>query len=130
MREAPTDRPDPALALFELGAQVAEACVDDAADPVAVLGAGIASALDADWVVVLGADGERFRHGSPPDRRWLAAFYDGSGDGTVDHVDLYVGNGYALDSSTSVGGVTLMYVGPGSWYRDHFVHGRRLLPTK
>ena len=26
--------------------------------------------------------------------------------------------------------VTLMYVGPGSWYRDHFVHGRRLLPTK
>jgi cell wall-associated NlpC family hydrolase len=58
------------------------------------------------------------------------ALYDGSGDGTVDHVDLYVGNGYALDSSTSVGGVTLMYVGPGSWYRDHFVHGRRLLPTK
>ena len=58
------------------------------------------------------------------------AFYDGNGDRTVDHVDLYVGNGYALDASTSVGGTTLMYVGPGSWYRDHFVHGRRLLPTK
>jgi cell wall-associated NlpC family hydrolase len=56
------------------------------------------------------------------------AFYDGNGDGTVDHVDVFVGNGYALDSSTSVGGVTLMYVGPGSWYRQHFVHGRRLLP--
>jgi hypothetical protein len=79
VREAPEDRPDPALALFELGAQVAEACADDSADPVAVLGAGIASALDADWVVVLGADGERFHHGSPPDHRWLAAFYDGSG---------------------------------------------------
>jgi hypothetical protein len=72
------DRPDPALALFELGAQVAEACADDDADAVAVLGAGIASALDADWAVVLGADGERFRHGSPPDIRWLAAFFEGS----------------------------------------------------
>jgi len=45
VREAPADRPDPGLALFELGAQVAEACVDDGADPVAVLGAGIAFAL-------------------------------------------------------------------------------------
>ena len=26
-------------------------------------------------------------------------FYDGNGDGTVDHVDVYIGNGYALDSS-------------------------------
>jgi hypothetical protein len=78
VREAPVDRPDPALALFELGAQVAEACADDDADAVAVLGAGIASALDADWAVVLGADGERFRHGSPPDIRWLAAFFEGS----------------------------------------------------
>jgi cell wall-associated NlpC family hydrolase len=58
------------------------------------------------------------------------AFYDGNGDGTVDHVDVFVGNDYALDSSTSVGGVTLMYVGPDSWYRDHFVHGRRLIPSK
>ena len=61
------DRPDPALALFELGAQVAEACAGGHADPIEVLGTGIASALDADWVVVMGADGERFRHGSPPD---------------------------------------------------------------
>lgn len=58
------------------------------------------------------------------------AFYDGNSDGTVDHVDVFVGNDYALDSSTSVGGVTLMYVGPGSWYRQHFVHGRRLIPSK
>ena len=55
-------------------------------------------------------------------------FYDGDGDGTVDHVDVYVGNGWALDSSSSVGGVTLMWVETG-WYRQHFVHGRRVLPS-
>jgi cell wall-associated NlpC family hydrolase len=53
-------------------------------------------------------------------------FYDGDGDGTVDHVDVYVGNGWAIDSSSSVGGVTLMWVKTG-WYRQHFVHGRRIL---
>jgi cell wall-associated NlpC family hydrolase len=55
-------------------------------------------------------------------------FYDGDDDGTVDHVDVFVGNGWALDSSSSVGGVTLMWVKTG-WYRDHFVHGRRILPN-
>ena len=55
-------------------------------------------------------------------------FYDGDGDRTVDHVDVFVGNGWALDSSSSVGGVTLMWVRTG-WYRQHFVHGRRVLTT-
>ncbi len=55
-------------------------------------------------------------------------FYDGDNNGTVDHVDVYIGNGYALDSSSTPGGVTIMRVGDG-WYRDHFVHGRRLLPA-
>ncbi|HWL90895.1 MAG TPA: NlpC/P60 family protein [Actinomycetota bacterium] len=53
-------------------------------------------------------------------------FYDGDDNGVVDHVDVYVGNGWALDSSSSVGGVTLMWVKTG-WYRQHFVHGRRIL---
>jgi cell wall-associated NlpC family hydrolase len=53
-------------------------------------------------------------------------FYDGDGDHTVDHVDTYVGNGWAIDSSSSVGGVTVMWVGDG-WYRDHFVHGRHVV---
>ena len=56
-------------------------------------------------------------------------FYDGDRDGTVDHVDVFVGNGWALDSSSSVGGVTLMWVKSG-WYRDHFVHGRRILRSR
>lgn len=52
-------------------------------------------------------------------------FYDGDRNGTVDHVDLYVGNGWALDSSNTPAGVTLMWVGDG-WYRDHFKFGRRI----
>jgi NlpC/P60 family protein len=65
-----------------------------------------------------------FRHLLPGD----LMFYDGDGDGRVDHVDVYVGNGWSLDSSSSVGGVTLMWVRTG-WYRQHFVHGRRVLPS-
>ncbi len=53
-------------------------------------------------------------------------FYDGSGDGVVDHVDTYIGNGWALDSSSTPGGVTVMWVGDG-WYREHFTHGRRVI---
>jgi hypothetical protein len=53
-------------------------------------------------------------------------FYDGDDDGVVDHVDTYIGNGFALDSSSTPGGVTIMWVG-GGWYREHFVHGRRIL---
>jgi cell wall-associated NlpC family hydrolase len=53
-------------------------------------------------------------------------FYDGEGNGQIDHVDVYIGNGWALDSSSSVGGVSIMWVGDG-WYHDHFVHGRRLI---
>jgi cell wall-associated NlpC family hydrolase len=56
-------------------------------------------------------------------------FYDGDGDGHVDHVDTFIGNGWALDSSSTPGGVTVMWVGDG-WYRDHFVHGRRVLPNQ
>lgn len=55
-------------------------------------------------------------------------FYDGDGDGRVDHADTFIGNGWALDSSSTPGGVTIMWVGDG-WYRDHFVHGRRVLPV-
>jgi NlpC/P60 family len=53
-------------------------------------------------------------------------FYDADADGRVDHVDTYVGNGWAIDSSSSLGGVTIMWVGTG-WYADHFVHGRRII---
>ena len=54
-------------------------------------------------------------------------FYDGDHNGVVDHVDTYIGNGFSLDSSSTPAGVTIMWVGTG-WYRDHFVHGRRIIP--
>ena len=53
-------------------------------------------------------------------------FYDGDGNGGIDHVDVYLGNGWALDSSSGQGGVTILRVGEG-WYNDHFVHGRRII---
>ncbi len=53
-------------------------------------------------------------------------FYDGEGEGTVDHVDVYIGNGWAMDSSASMGGVSIVRVDTG-WYFDHFVRGRRLM---
>jgi hypothetical protein len=55
-------------------------------------------------------------------------FYDGDGDGTVDHVDTYIGNGWALDSGSSNGGVTITQV-EGTWYQEHFVHARRIKPV-
>lgn len=56
-------------------------------------------------------------------------FYDGSGDGVVDHVNVYIGNGWALDASDGTGGVSIANVTSG-WYRDNFVHGRRVIGVK
>jgi cell wall-associated NlpC family hydrolase len=52
--------------------------------------------------------------------------YDGNGDGTVDHVDTYIGAGWALDSGSSNAGVTITRVA-NSWYEDHFVHARHVI---
>ncbi|HJS27728.1 MAG TPA: NlpC/P60 family protein [Actinomycetota bacterium] len=53
-------------------------------------------------------------------------FYDGNGDGRVDHVNTYVGNGWSIDSGSSNAGVTFTYV-KGTWYQDHFKHGRHIM---
>jgi cell wall-associated NlpC family hydrolase len=55
-------------------------------------------------------------------------FFNSGGGTAIDHVDVYIGDGFSLDSSGSPGGVTIMPVSQG-YYRDNFVHGRRLLPT-
>jgi len=53
-------------------------------------------------------------------------FYDGDDDGTVDHVDTFIGGGWAIDSGGSNAGVTITWIS-GNWYEDHFVHGRRVI---
>jgi cell wall-associated NlpC family hydrolase len=53
-------------------------------------------------------------------------FYDGDKDGTIDHVDTYLGNGWAFDSSSYLGGVVIIQVSSG-WYRDHFTWGRDII---
>ena len=55
-------------------------------------------------------------------------FYDsGDADNVVDHVDVFIGNGWAIDSGSSMAGVTIMWVGADSWYREHFKWGRRVI---
>jgi cell wall-associated NlpC family hydrolase len=49
------------------------------------------------------------------------------GYGSVSHANVFVGMGWALDSSTSIAGVTFLWIGEGSWYRDTFKWGRRIL---
>jgi hypothetical protein len=84
IRAVPADRPDPVMAMFELGAHVAESAPDDA---ITTLGRGLAWALDAEWVVITTSSGEAvFGLGDAPDPAWLRAFLDGSTHlGDVDH---------------------------------------------
>jgi hypothetical protein len=53
-------------------------------------------------------------------------FYDGDGNGTIDHVDLALGHGWALDSSNGTGGVIVVRIASG-WYADHFKWGRDII---
>jgi len=41
---------------------------------------------------------------------------------------VYLGYGWAIDSSNGAGGVTLLRVDSG-WYRVHVVHARHLIPS-
>ena len=84
IRTVPSGRPDPVMAMFELGARVAEAASDDA---IMTLGQGLAWALDAEWVVITNPAGEVvFGLGEAPDPGWLRAFLDGSTHlGDVEH---------------------------------------------
>lgn len=51
-----------------------------------------------------------------------------SSPSSVYHVGIYLGKGWMIDSSGSKDGVSLDYMGPGSWYRDQFSFGRRITP--
>jgi hypothetical protein len=79
------ERSDPAIALLDVAASVAEAPSTQRAE---VLGRGLVETLDADWAVVIDAERTASWHGEQrPDEAWLLAFLEGSGhlDGSGDH---------------------------------------------
>ena len=53
----------------------------------------------------------------------------GSGWSGVDHAGIYLGNGWMIHSSGSRGGVSIDYIGSGSWWYSRLVWGRRFIPT-
>jgi hypothetical protein len=83
IRHVAADRPDPAMAMFELGARIAEA---PAGEAVELLCDGLRAALDADWAVATSNGGELHRSGEPPASAWLTAFLEGSEHLDDDHV--------------------------------------------
>jgi cell wall-associated NlpC family hydrolase len=46
---------------------------------------------------------------------------------TVYHAGVYLGRGWMIDSSGSQAGVSLSYIGSGSWWHDQFAWGRRVI---
>jgi hypothetical protein len=69
-------RPDPATAVLQLAAQVAEAARPDR---LAVLVSGLLVAIDADWAVAVRDGALVHQLGAPPELGWLLAFFEGSG---------------------------------------------------
>jgi cell wall-associated NlpC family hydrolase len=57
-------------------------------------------------------------------------FFAANGGNTwqdVDHVGIYVGNSWMMHSTGSEDGVTLEWVGTGTWWNVNYVWGRRLI---
>jgi cell wall-associated NlpC family hydrolase len=50
-----------------------------------------------------------------------------AGASGVYHAGIYLGKGWMIDSSGSQAGVGLSFVGKGSWWRDQFAWGRRVI---
>jgi cell wall-associated NlpC family hydrolase len=63
----------------------------------------------------------------PADLMLFASNGSRSKPSSVYHAGVYLGRGWMIDSSGSQGGVSLSYVGPGSWWRDQFAWGRRIV---
>ena len=48
----------------------------------------------------------------------------------VYHAGLYLGKGWMIHSSGSRAGVSITSVGPGSWWHDQIIWGRRVIPKE
>jgi cell wall-associated NlpC family hydrolase len=67
-----------------------------------------------------------FKQLRPTDLVFFAPSGRKSSASSVYHVGVYLGKGWMIDSSGSKDGVSLDYMGPGSWYLDQFAWGRRI----
>lgn len=68
-----------------------------------------------------------FKALKPGDIMTFASGGRSSGAAGVYHAGLYLGKGWMIDSAGGQAGVSLSYVGAGSWWRDQFVWGRRVI---
>lgn len=69
----------------------------------------------------------RFRELDSGDLLFFAGNGRHSSASEVYHAGVYLGHGWMIDSSGSQDGVSLSFIGKGSWYRDQFAWGRRVL---
>jgi cell wall-associated NlpC family hydrolase len=67
-----------------------------------------------------------FKQLRPADLVFFAPNGRKSSASSVYHVGIYLGKGWMIDSSGSKDGVTLDYMGEGSWYLGQFAWGRRI----
>jgi cell wall-associated NlpC family hydrolase len=67
-----------------------------------------------------------FKQLRPADLVFFAPNGRKSSASSVYHVGIYLGKGWMIDSSGSKDGVSLDYMGEGSWYLDQFAWGRRI----
>jgi cell wall-associated NlpC family hydrolase len=68
-----------------------------------------------------------FKKLRPADLMLFASNGSRSKPSSVYHAGVYLGRGWMIDSSGSQGGVSLSYVGAGSWWRDQFAWGRHIV---
>lgn len=47
----------------------------------------------------------------------------------VYHAGIYLGRGWIVHSSGSRAGISLAFIGPGSWWEDQYAWGRRIIPA-
>lgn len=68
-----------------------------------------------------------YRELDPGDLMLFASGGRKAGASAIYHAGVFLGRGWMIDSSGSQGGVSLSEVGSGSWYRDDFAWGRRVI---
>lgn len=65
----------------------------------------------------------------PADLVFFAPNGSASKASDVYHAGIYLGRGWIVHSSGSRAGISLAYIGEGSWWADQFAWGRRIIPA-